>query len=278
MITSRRAFTLFELLVVMGIMAILGGVAMGGYRAMERGVTDRAALRSMNQFIRAAYHRAQIDRVPVAVFYWNETLREETSLDPPIVVGKAVAVRRAGRITKVSQEYMHDEFADLQFFSSQYVASEESSMWVYQMNGEEGNSLKRSRITRETYGGGEGQLSLRGSDAIDREPIQDYCYKFTDKNGVDWKIGDAYGAEFLDITLPHNYIFGEEYSKSVSSPVKGDGVLRFKVSENTGNGARNGIDGKCTVTVSSLRPDKSGAPKVFRTGETTDPTEKMDKR
>ena len=275
---TSRAFTLFELLVVIAIMAILGGVAMGGYRAMERGVSERAALRSMNQFIRAAYHRAQIDRVPVAVFYWNETLHEDTSLAPPVVVGKAVAVRRAGRVSKVTEEFLYDEFAYLQFFSSQYVSSEESTMWVYQMNGSEGESLRRSRITRDTYGGGEGQLTLRGADAVDREPIQDYCYKIAGKNGVDWRIGDAYGAEFLDITLPHNFLFGDKYSKSTSSPIAGDGVLRFKVSENSGNGAREGKDGACTVTISSLRPDKTGAPRVFRVGETTDPTEKMDKR
>ena len=112
----------------------------------------------------------------------------------------------------------------------------------------------------------------------DRDPVQDYCYSIVDKNGVDWKIGDAYGAEFLDITLPHNFLFGDKYSKSTSSPIDGDGVLRFKVSENSGNGARQGKDGECTVVISSLRPDKTGAPRVFRVGETTDPTEKMDKR
>ena len=275
---TSRAFTLFELLVVIAIMAILGGVAMGGYRAIERGVSERSSLRAMNQFIRAAYHRAQIDRVPVAVFYWNETLHEDTSNAPPVVVGKAVAVRRTGRITKVANGYMYDEFSDLQFFSSSYVESEESTMWVYQMNGSDGDSLKRSRITRGTYGGGEGQLTLRGADAVDREPLQDYCYKIVDDKKVDWKIGDAYGAEFLDITLPHNFIFGDKYSTTTKDPIDGDGVLRFKVSENSGNGARQGKDGDCTVTISSLRPDKTGAPKVFRVGETTDPTEKMDKR
>ena len=200
-------------------------------------------------------------------------------LAPPVVVGKAVAVRRTGRVSKVNDrdKFLYDEFADLQFFSSQYVSSEESTMWVYKMNGSDGDSLKRSRITRGTYGGGEGQLKLRGADAVDRA-LQDYCYKIVDDEKVDWKIGDAYGAEFLDITLPHNFIFGDKYSTTTKDPIAGDGVLRFKVSENSGNGARQGKDGESTVTISSLRPDKTGAPKVFRVGETTDPTEKMDKR
>ena len=54
--------------------------------------------------------------------------------------------------------------------------------------------------------------------------------------------------------------------------------LLFKVSANTGNGARGGVDGAATVVISNIRPDKTGAPKVFRSGETIDPTEKMDKR
>jgi len=274
----KKAFTLFELLVVIAIMAILGAVAMAGYRAMERGVTERAALRAMNQFIRAAYHRAQIDHIPVAIFHWNETLQEESGLAPPIVVGKAVAVRRSGRVTKVTDTYIYDEFGDLQFFNSSYASSEESTMWIYKMNGSEGGAAKRSRITRDTYGGGEGQLTLRGADAVDRDPLQDYCYKFADKNGVDWRIGDAYGLEFLDITLPHNFLIGEEFSSSVSSPIRGEGVIRFKVSANTGSGARDGTDGKSTVEIYSLRPDKQGKPKAFKAGETEKPTEKMTKK
>ena len=154
----KKAFTLFELLVVIAIMAILGAVAMAGYRAMERGVTERAALRAMNQFIRAAYHRAQIDHIPVAIFHWNETLQEESGLAPPIVVGKAVAVRRSDRVTKVTDTYIYDEFGDLQFFNSSYASSEESTMWIYKMNGSEGGAAKRSRITRDTYGGEKGSL------------------------------------------------------------------------------------------------------------------------
>ena len=112
---ASRAFTIFELLVVIAIMAILGAVAIANYRAIERGVAERAAMRSMNQFIRAAYHRAQIDKVPVAVFYWNETIQSESSFAPLTVVGKAVAVRRAGRFTKVDGDMLCDEFNDLQF-------------------------------------------------------------------------------------------------------------------------------------------------------------------
>ena len=275
---ARDGFTLLELLVVIAIMAILGSVAMGGFRAMELGVTERAAVRAMNQFIRAAYHRAQIEKVPVSVFYWNETLREETSLEPPIVVGKAVAVRRSGRATYVSEDGLYDEFGDLQYSSSSYGSpdgkgSEESSMWIYKLNGNEGNSARRSRVLRDSV---RGKLPLSGTG--DGHYIDSYYYPFVDRNGVTWQIGDAYGMEFLDITLPRNFLIGENYSKSTSDPVKGEGIMRFVPGANSGNGPESGVTGESTVKIFSLRPNSKGAPATFAAGETVKPDTKMDKR
>ena len=110
---KRSAFTLIELLMVIMIMGLLGTVTVGGYRAMQRGMEERGVMENANHFIRAAYRRAQIDRQPVAVYFWNETLREETDTEPMIVVGKAVAVRRAGRISRYVDPYLYDEFGDL---------------------------------------------------------------------------------------------------------------------------------------------------------------------
>ena len=59
---TRRAFTLVELMVVIMIMGILGTVSVGGYRAMQRGIEERGVMQNVNQFIRSAYQRAQIDR------------------------------------------------------------------------------------------------------------------------------------------------------------------------------------------------------------------------
>ena len=98
---------------VVMIMALLGTITVGGYRAMQRGMEERGAMENANHFIRAAYRRAQIDRQPVALWFWNETIREETDTEPMIVVGKAVAVRRAGRVSRYSDLYLFDEFGDL---------------------------------------------------------------------------------------------------------------------------------------------------------------------
>ena len=111
----KRAFTLIELLVVIAIMGLLGTLSVGGYRLMQRGMEDKSALQNASQFIRSAYQRAQIDRAPVAVYYWNETTKEETEDDILLVHGHAVAVRRAGRLTNVVGQNLCDEFGDLSF-------------------------------------------------------------------------------------------------------------------------------------------------------------------
>lgn len=87
----NRAFTLIELMVVMAIMGLLGTVSVGGYRAMQRGMEERGVMQSVNSFIRTAYQRAQIDRQPVVVFFWNETERLASEEHTEVVVGRAVA-------------------------------------------------------------------------------------------------------------------------------------------------------------------------------------------
>ena len=110
-----KGFTLIELLVVIGIMGLLGTASVGGYRQMRRGMEEKGVLQDVNTLIRAAYQRAQIDRQPTAVVFWNETLRGESDNadESAIVVGRAVAVRRSGRITGVKGDILLDEFADL---------------------------------------------------------------------------------------------------------------------------------------------------------------------
>ena len=114
----KRAFTLLELLVVVAIMGLLGTISVGGYRQMQRGMEERSALETASRFIRMAYQRAQIDRKPTAVYFWNETMREADSegYENEIVVGKAVAVRQHGRISGLNGgDGLVDEFADLNY-------------------------------------------------------------------------------------------------------------------------------------------------------------------
>ena len=284
----KKAFTLLELLIVVAIMGLLGTAAVGGYRAMQRGMEERGVLQNANQFIRSAYQRAQIDRTPVAVFFWNETLQEETNTDPLIVVGKAVAVRRAGRLSDVQNSRLFDEFADLRFSAFNYSSSDEDNesmetgegetdtsagVYLYPMNGSsDGSSLKRSVVSQSTvFQAANEKLALGGQARIKR-----YAYYLMKPNGVNWKVGDAYGFEFAELQLPHGYIFGSSYSTSVNSPVSGEDVIRFKVGTNTGSGTTGGTDGTATIQICNLRPGSSGEISALPVGTTESPDTRLD--
>lgn len=280
----KRAFTLLELLVVIGIMGLLGSASVGGYRAMQRGMEERGVLQNVQHFLNSAYERAQIDRQPVAVYFWNETRRAESDTETLIVVGRAVAVRRSGRLTYVKGNLLGDEFADLRFNrllladgsedTSSANAGKGAGVFLYKLNGNE-TSPERSIIAKNTVrisvkeplpsvavlkeeeGLGvemvqEPETSILRTLVDETEPsIELYAYRMLNANGTTWNIADAYGFEFAELELPHNYIFGSQYSTTTGNPVAGETMLRFKVAVNSGEGA-SGSSGQ-GVTVSALR-------------------------
>ncbi len=278
-LARRRGFTLLELLVVIAIMGFLGTVSVGGYRAMQRGMEERGVMQNVNQFIRSAYQRAQIDRQPVAVYFWNETIREETDTQTAVVVGRAVAVRRSGRVTYRQGNFIGDEFADLRFnrlvrsdgdedASAASVGSGKgSAVFLYKMNGDEGSQMQRAMIAKNTVKRTVSERLLYGESidlpaeasnlkTLERDDdvkIELYAYQLIDAAGSQWKIGDAYGFEFATIELPHNYIFGTSFSQDTANPVKGEQVIRFKVAANVGSGAEDGTSGKSQIDVCAVR-------------------------
>ena len=291
----RRAFTLIELLVVIGIMGLLGTVSVGGYNAMQRGMEERGVMGNVNTFIRTAYERAQIDRQPTAIYFWNETIRSSTLDENEIVVGRAVAVRRSGRISMVYGDLLVDEFADLEkSYSSRggtggdeegelgangsgnlgENGSDENTMFLYNLDNQGSTvRLQRSvvydeaekRSVQETY------LQGRPSDNVGSGEMDLWGFRIKDKNGVDWRNGSAYGFEFAEITLPHNYIFGSNHSKTAEDPVREIGTMVFSVVQNTGGsqGVTGGVQGN--VSVYALRPDGSGGLTTQRVGTNDNP-------
>ena len=235
---KRSAFTLVELLMVVMIMALLGTITVGGYRAMQRGMEERGAMENANHFIRAAYRRAQIDRQPVALWFWNETIREETDTEPMIVVGKAVAVRRAGRVSRYIDPYLFDEFGDLdrerlieskQDEDTENVdsGSTESDNLVplYKMNSRSSNG--RSLVSQTTK-----NVTDQNRDTLlstgETKEIPCYAYVLDDAGTTDgWNTGDAYGLEFAEIQLPHGYIFGNSYHKRPQDKLSVQSLYKF---------------------------------------------------
>ena len=280
----KRAFTLIELLVVMAIMGLLGTVSVGGYRAIRRGMEERGVMANVNQFIRTAFQRSQIDRQPVAVYFWNELIQEETDFAPRVVVGRAVAVRRAGHITEKTGDYLCDEFGDLRFMrlsksedeqldadsADSGSTAEGNGMYLYHLeNGDTG--FKRSIVSQTTkLQRSRERLLGTGGEA----QIESYAFVLVDANGVSWKRGDAYGFEFADIQLPHNFVFGSnsDCPEGAANAVKEVAVLRFVAGRNDGNGTSGGVVGSDTVQVSNLRPDASGALRAEKVATSESPT------
>lgn len=283
---TRSAFTLIELLMVVAIMGILGAVTVGGYRAMQRGMEERGVMENVNHFIRSAYRRAQIDRQPVAVWFWNETLRKKTDTEPIIVVGKAVAVRRKGRFSRVADPYLYDEFADLDKDRLIESAEDEDTdnsdsgslevdnlVPIYKMNSRSGSG--RSLVSQTTK-----NVSAQNRDTLLSEmktkEIPCYAYVLQDAGTAGrWQTGDAYGFEFAEIQLPHGYIFGNSYHRRPQDKLSaGDYTLMwFDVSLNSGSGSDQGASGTSTIQVYSLRPGESGELEAQRVATSDRPTE-----
>ena len=283
LLNRRKAFTLVELLVVIGIMGLMGTVSVGGYNAMKRGMEERGVMENADAFVRTAYERAQIDRQPTAIFFWNETIRSSTLDENEVVVGRAVAVRRQGRISMVSGELLIDEFADLEALVSpaagqsteEVQAGEgENVMFLYRLDNQ-GSTMKlqRSVVYDEPSSTEQTEVYLQGrpNDNVGSGELELWGYKLKDRNGVDWQTGSAYGFEFAELTLPHGYIFGTDYSETAESPVREAGTMVFSVVQATGGtqAATGGTEG--SMTVYALRPNGSGGLETKRVGTVAKP-------
>lgn len=283
----KRAFTLIELLVVIGIMGLMGTVSVGGYRAMQRGMEERGVMENVNAVIKTAYERAQIDRRPTVMYFWNETLRAESDDENEIVVGKAVAVRQQGRLSQVAGNVLVDEFSDLNLaYATDTETDSEGSeaeqggdgggdagdntMYLYCLDRlNPGDTKMRSVVSARVTGNQVNEVFLQGRPR-DSDSDSSYSggkmrlwgFKVEDANGVSWKTGSAYGFEFAELTLPHNYIFGSKYSKTLDDPVQGEDSMVFPVGRNDGVSGVQSVGNMGSVTVYSLRPDGSGGLKA----------------
>lgn len=113
---GRAAFTLVELLVVIGIMAVLATISVAGYSAASRGMADRGVIQSTVSILRIAQQTCEIDRVPTKVLFFNQRLNDGSKEDDSsLYQGTAIAIKQAGRISIMPSRVNNmlvDEFAD----------------------------------------------------------------------------------------------------------------------------------------------------------------------
>ena len=281
--TMKRAFTLMELMVVVGIMAFLGVAATGGYNALQRGMAERGATAAGTSLLQAAKERAMVDRVPTMVFCYNRLIREATDEENAIVVGEAVAVRRAGRVTRAQGMFIVDEFADL--CNSYDVEADEGQlqnrkgMKLWRFDDQRMNNMAYSVVADAvcqldipgvSYAdwavGGDWTVAtevgknLRTNDndfksGTSTLNIRAYAFYNLNKSSFEpssWTVGDGYGFEFANVQLPHGFIFG---SGSVPNRVGDVSFVKALYFDPEASGSDE------TVDVYFCRPDSGGNPR-----------------
>lgn len=272
--TIKRGFTLVELLVVMGLMGALALISTSGYYAVVQGMEERGALSAASGIIRAAQQRARIDRVPTALYFYNELVQAETADDYAKVQGVVIAVRMGGRISWVSGDYLYDEFSDLCDIyglsdpdnpRNDANISSSSGMRLYKMADMGNKKLDYTLVgSQVVLGGSQEQHFIQWAQNDQEREIPMYAFvkHGSDDGAATWKAGDAYAFEFATVRLPVGYMFGTDYPRDVNNPIKNVRVEVFDPG-NTSDTLEFRAD------VYSMRPGSGGAPEPKKIGTTS---------
>ncbi len=265
----RRAFTLIELLAVIGIMGLLGVAAAASYSALVGGMKDRSAGAAASALLREAGERARIDRLPTVVYCYNVCLKEPVADEPGIVVGMMTAIRRVGRITQVKGRYLFDEFADLdQSYEKMENEDELREMHghrLYKYNDESSvqSRMQYSVVADAVYckdydskPGEEGEATIFTGGYNNRTNIFTsafYNLGSSDREPSAWKVGDGYAVEFAELQLPEGYVFGQQLPTKAGA-ISEAKAIRFDPESSSSE----------TVEIWMTRPNAQGRPQPAR--------------
>ena len=271
-----------ELMVVVGIMAFLGLAATNGYNALQRGVAERSAVDAASALLKAAKERAMVDRVPTAVFCFNRMIRQPSSDENAVIVGEAVAIRRAGRITRVQGNYLYDEFGDLdRSYDRTTQASdlgERKGFRLWRFDDQKMNQMQYSVVADGVFydenvpgvsfmkwgnqlDEDSGNTVLNGQNSEINSEISSETWKIrscafydlgtSGHNPPSWQVGNGYGFEFQTLRLPDGFVFGSSVPSTVGSVVE-VGAFTFDPANFSANEQ---------IDVYACRTDASGVPR-----------------
>ena len=242
---GRAAFTLVELLVVIGLMAVLATISVAGYSAASRGMADRGAIQTTVSTLRTAQQTCQIDRVPTKVLFFNQRLTDDASEDDATLYqGTAIAIKQAGRISispRSVDGLLVDEFADWHQSYPMSGSANAPGMRLYRMKStDEGGGIEacsvmvqpfvthfalddymiQSGVTiRQWCSDHRREASHNRPQGASAQYVgngNNYVWGFKasssasggNLNTTSWEVGDPYGVEIARIDLPKGYIFG----------------------------------------------------------------------
>ena len=264
--TGKAAFTLVELMVVVGLMAMLGTVSVTGYFAAVRGMADRAAVQDTVSIIRQAMQVCLIDQTPTAVLFYNRQTRTEgqdvsSEEAKASSSGTAIAIKMAGRISYIDGEVLVDEFADWNqsypVTTSGNKNSKDVGIPFYRMadlDREVGKGIENCRAyvysaVEPVNLGNEYMIAYGGQvntfcEEYDKRPQdnqkfsgttygngnnQRWGHRIKQWSGSSWKVGDAYGVEIAALQLPKRYVYGNQAANSAK--IVSAGALTFNPSD-----------------------------------------------
>ena len=258
MVTTRKAFTLLELMIVVAIMAALSTLSISGYRALTKGMRDRSAIVAVQTLVDAARQRAEIDRKPMIVYFYDDLLQEANESAGADLVGHgvAIAVRPMGRFSAIDGNYLCDEFGDLDIiYSAENPDSEGSgqqnnrtAMRLYRLADGNYADVKPSVVSKPISasflltGETAGDTGVTTGEGGGEKLIRNFAFEKV--GGAGFNVGDAYGGEFASVTLPKGYYFGSSAPSSVGRvPIR---QMEIRPSSGQASGASS-------VTVYSMR-------------------------
>ena len=174
---------------------------------------------------------------PTVVYFYNELVQNKDSTKGTdlLVAGVAVAVRRAGRISRVNGDLIHDEFADLErtydladnpnslqsdtfrLYRFNFSQMQYSSVYSESVEAEISNE---KYLAEQPVARGFKKPPEEAENRALEDPTKILSYAFKVKGGFSgWRVGDAYGYEFARIRLPDNYLFGSDVP-TATDPIK----------------------------------------------------------
>ena len=270
-------FTLVELLVTMGLMAMLATISIAGYFSAVRGMTERGVREDVRSLVRLAAERALVDNLPTAVYLMNTKLREENveTGEAERIVGTVVAVRMAGRISYIDGDYLVDEYADwdktFRAGEGRQSTAQNMGMRLYRMvNGLSGKScysVVQDFAEPIKLKMDEELLAL--NVVTNGSNVSVYGFKRLNGGSAQWRVGDPYGFEISSLQLPHGYIFKGALPSSVGDVAMVGKVHYFFPDEVSSSAYDVSSFSFSGIDIQAYRPGES-APKTVESVNSSD--------